>query len=295
MLLDDCLSAVDTQTANWIVERCIKGELMRARTCILVTHNVELTVKHAKFIAVLKDGRVVAKGTPEEIEIEGVMDDWRSINRRDKDSRSSKADNVESEEILTDEITSLMPNTKRSSNSESKATGAIKSDLFMLYFRASGRWYFWVAMCLMFFANQFSTLSIDFWIRDWAKSYREKESAIYLDPGSTANLSLHLQAPSAYSVKNAPHDSHGAEFQTATASKVNDQFFLRIYALLALIFALIKLLRMSLLFAGSLSPSRNLHTRLLSSISRASFPFYDATPIGQIVNRFSKDIEIIDQ
>ena len=295
LLLDDCLSAVDTQTANWIVERCIKGELMRARTCVLVTHNVELTAKHAKFIAVLKDGRVVAKGRPEVIGMDGVMDDWRSISRRDKDSRSSEADNVESEEILADEITSLMPNAKQSPKSESKATGAIMWDLFMLYFKASGRWYFWVAMCLMFFANQFSTLSIDFWIRDWANSYREKEAAIYLEPGSTTNLSLHLQAPSVFSVKNTPPDSYGAEFQTATASKVNDHFFLMIYALLALIFALIKLLRMSLLFAGSLSASRNLHTRLLSSITRASFPFYDATPMGQIVNRFSRDIETIDQ
>ena len=292
LLLDDCLSAVDMQTANWIVERCVKGELMRARTCVLVTHNVELTVKHAKFIAVLKDGRVVAKGNPEEIGMDGVMDDWRSISRRDNDSRSSKAD---SEDVLADEITSSMPNAKQTSKSESKATGAIKWDLFMLYFRASGRWYFWVAMCLMFFANQFSTLSIDFWIRDWANSYREKEVAIYLDLGSTANLSLHLQAPSAYSVKNTPPDSYGAEFQAATASKVNDQLFLMIYALLALIFALIKLLRMSLLFAGSLSASRNLHIRLLNSITRASFPFYDATPMGQIVNRFSRDIETIDQ
>ena len=147
----------------------------------------------------------------------------------------------------------------------------------------------------MFFANQFSTLSIDFWIRDWANSYREKETATYLDLRSTANLSLQLQAPSAYSVKISPPNSYSAVFQAATASKVNDQPFLIIYALLALIFAFVKLVRMSLLFAGSLSASRTLHTRLLTSITRASFPFYDAAPMGQIVNGFSRDIETIDQ
>ena len=310
LLLDDCLSAVDTQTAQWIVERCIKGELMRAKTCVLVTHNVELTAKHAKFIAVLKDGRVVAKGKPEEIETAGFMDACGPTSQMDNDSQRSSKDrtqsfdapaadvtsnDLESEEMLQDETTSFTLHVKQASNSESKATGAIKLDLFTLYFRASGRWYFWVAMCAMFFANQFSTLSIDFWIRDWANSYREKATAIYLDLGSATNLSLRLQAPSAYSVKISPPTSYGVVFQAATASKVNDQFFLIIYALLALIFALVKLVRMSLLFAGSLSASRTLHTRLLASITRASFSFYDATPMGQIVNRFSRDIETIDQ
>ena len=320
LLLDDCLSAVDTQTARWIVERCIKGELMRARTCILVTHNVELTVKHAKFVAALENGRVVAKGTPEEIEMESVMDEWRTTSQSDKDSQPSskdgtqssnafaalenaaaangKSDSVETEDLTTDETTPLMPDVKQGLNPESKATGAIKWDHFKLYFRASGRSYFWVAMCLMFFANQFSTLSIDFWIRDWANSYQEnavKEAARYLDLGSTAKFRFRLQAPSVYSVKISPPNSTCADVQAATASKVNDQYFLIIYALLALAFALIKLLRMSLLFAGSLSASRTLHTRLLNSITRASFPFYDATPGGQIVNRFSRDIETIDQ
>lgn len=320
LLLDDCLSAVDTQIARWIVARCSKGELMRARTCILFTHNAELTVKHAKFVAVLEDGRIFAQGTPEEIEMEGVMDKWRTTSQTDKDCQPSskdgiqssnalaaleytaaanvKSDGVETEEMTADETTPLMPNVKQGLNPESKATSAIKWDDFKLYFKASGRSCFWMAMCLMFFANHFSTLRIDFWIRDWASSYQEtavKEAARYLDLGSTAKSRFRLQAPSFYSVRISPPNSTYAYVQAATVSKVNDQYFLIIYALLALAFALIKLLRMSLLFAGSLSASRILHTHLLTSITRASFPFYDATPGGQIVNCFSRDIETIDQ
>ena len=57
----------------------------------------------------------------------------------------------------------------------------------------------------------------------------------------------------------------------------------------------VKAARMGFLFRGSLSASRKLHTKLLTSITCASFQFYDATPFGQMINRFSRDLEIIDQ
>lgn len=50
---------------------------------------------------------------------------------------------------------------------EVKATGAIQWEDFRLYFTAFGRWYYWLAMIFMFFTNQFNSLSIDLWIREW--------------------------------------------------------------------------------------------------------------------------------
>lgn len=45
MLLDDVLSALDVHTAKWVVDKCIKGKLLRGRTVILVTHNLSLLKK----------------------------------------------------------------------------------------------------------------------------------------------------------------------------------------------------------------------------------------------------------
>ena len=36
LLLDDVLAALDVHTAKWIVEKCLKGDLVRGRTVILV-------------------------------------------------------------------------------------------------------------------------------------------------------------------------------------------------------------------------------------------------------------------
>ncbi|KAF8157969.1 hypothetical protein B0H34DRAFT_797400 [Crassisporium funariophilum] len=43
ILLDDVLAALDVHTSKWIVNECLKGDLVRDRTVLLVTHNIALT------------------------------------------------------------------------------------------------------------------------------------------------------------------------------------------------------------------------------------------------------------
>lgn len=45
---------------------------------------------------------------------------------------------------------------------------------------------------------------------------------------------------------------------------------------------------------GALQASMVLHHRLLSNCLRSPMSFYDTTPLGRIVNRFSKDVDVVD-
>ena len=45
---------------------------------------------------------------------------------------------------------------------------------------------------------------------------------------------------------------------------------------------------------GALCASRQLHESVLCNGLRSPMSFYDSTPTGRIMNRFSKDIEVID-
>jgi ATP-binding cassette subfamily B protein len=64
LLLDDCLSAVDTQTE----ERILKNlrQVFVGRTVFLVSHRIS-TVKDADLILVLERGRIAERGTHEQL------------------------------------------------------------------------------------------------------------------------------------------------------------------------------------------------------------------------------------
>jgi ATP-binding cassette subfamily B protein len=64
LILDDALSAVDTYTEEEILLRL--GEVMRRRTSIIVSHRIS-TVRDAAQIFVLDDGRIVERGTHDEL------------------------------------------------------------------------------------------------------------------------------------------------------------------------------------------------------------------------------------
>ena len=64
LLLDDCLSAVDTQTEEQILHNL--RTVFEGRTVFLVSHRIS-TVKDADLILVLDDGRIVERGTHEQL------------------------------------------------------------------------------------------------------------------------------------------------------------------------------------------------------------------------------------
>jgi ATP-binding cassette, subfamily B, multidrug efflux pump len=64
LILDDALSAVDTQTEERILGR-LRG-VMRGRTTILIAHRTS-TVRDADQIVVLKDGEIIERGTHDEL------------------------------------------------------------------------------------------------------------------------------------------------------------------------------------------------------------------------------------
>lgn len=314
LLLDDCLSAVDSHTAKWIFENCIMGPLMRNRTCILVTHNIALTVPRSQYVVVLDNGKIEVQGTSEAVMASGNLGEkvhksgMGSGKASGIPSRVPSSVGDESEETLVENGTKPngMANGKhtkpknlhpKDAMEETKAVGGVKFDVMMLYFKAMGPWWFWAMAVITFGVQQLAGLAGNVWIRQWANQYNTREE-MYLAPnryiGSTISTDQ-LTVGSRLS-KFAPYfnPSQTSVFAMLT-SDIDVNYYLIIYAVIGIGGMVVALFKDLWLFYGSLTASWSIHQRLMVSVSRAKFKFFDVTPLGQIMNRFSKDLESVDQ
>lgn len=64
LLLDDCLSAVDTETEEQIIKNL--KEVTQGKTTLMVTHRIS-AAQSADFILILEDGKIIEKGTHQQL------------------------------------------------------------------------------------------------------------------------------------------------------------------------------------------------------------------------------------
>jgi ABC-type multidrug transport system fused ATPase/permease subunit len=325
VLLDDVLSAVDSHTAKWIFDYALNGQLMRNRTCILVTHNVSLTLPLAEFAVVLDNGKVVAQGTANEVITSGKLTEDLTKSRPGSRGASKTPSRVPSdvggEEADGEHIhgsTNGKPDgatDKKKPTSktqeETKAEGGVKLSIIVMYLKAMGPWYYWVGATIAFVATQLSSVSTNLWIRTWANAYAEKGYAATTHHSRSPLTHVPTLSGMGTCVNsgtcswNFPLSTPQKEQQYTYSymptsfrimdSDVDSTYFLVIYAILGLIFMFITFLQEGFLFGGSLAASRRVHERLIQKVTHAKFRFFDQTPLGQLMNRFSKDIEAVDQ
>ncbi len=337
VLLDDCLSAVDSHTAKWIFDNCIRGPLMQGRTCLLVTHNLALCVPQSKYVVLLDNGKIEVQGLAEEVIASGKLgeDVFKSrpgsaaISRIPSRVPSSVGD--ESGETVIDDADRADVNgngkltkvkskgshkePKKDAMEETKAEGGVKWTVLALYLKSMGPWYvliplpvvdftnwnfrwFWVLAVLVFGVQQIGSLAANIWIRQWANQYETESLGAYSVPVNSyiGNTISTVKVASSRMSQIQPYfDPNKTSLIAKIAPDVDVSYYLTVYALIGIVCMLVALFRDFWLFFGSLTASWKIHQRLMHSVTRAKFKFFDVTPLGQIMNRFSKDLEAVDQ
>lgn len=326
ILMDDCLSAVDSHTAQWIFTHCMRGPLMNNRTCILVTHNVSLCVPSADYVVCLDNGRVAAQGSAQDVIASGCLGEEIQKSRPASSAESRNPSRVPSRvpSSVGDEDTMVNSNNESQNGSsgaskktkekkvqvdardEGKASGSVKWTVMKTYMRSMGPWWFWVLAIIVFNLQQLATVATNVWVRQWANQYIEEESSVAYTALSHSYGSEAFSKGSWASVARLGDSvSIGG-----TAPKVNEQtpvfsqfgapsvpvsYYLVGLAFIGMLGSFAAFVRDVWIFYGALTASRKIHDRLMSAVSRAKFKFFDVTPLGQLMNRFSKDLEAVDQ
>lgn len=152
---------------------------------------------------------------------------------------------------------------------------------------------------LVFGVQQFGNLASNIWIREWANQYESESIQSHRSPAPNSwvgNLiSMIPVTSSKVSQVQLYFDPNKTSILSRIAPGVDVSFYLTVYALIGVASMLVVLFRDMWLFYGSLTASWKIHQRLMQSVTRAKFKFFDVTPLGQLMNRFSKDLEAVDR
>ncbi|CAI2167170.1 11640_t:CDS:10 [Funneliformis geosporum] len=244
-----------------------------------------------------------------------VKDDADKMNLHMAESltNSSVTENVENEVNLGD----VQKNKKKISSTskpkvlveeEARPTGAVRLRIYKTYVRANGHIIFWSLVAILYIITRTTQIMESWWLKVWSQASLEESGNSYISI-ETSHIIENVTSISSLipaMVSTYSFDQQGRSLSSRILPlNFNDDddaqndvhsidYYLNIYILISLSSSIFGVVRFSLLYYGSLRASRKLYKTLLKQVLRAPLRFFDTTPVGRILNRFSKDFETID-
>ncbi|XP_043365328.1 multidrug resistance-associated protein 1-like isoform X2 [Dermochelys coriacea] len=269
-LLDDPLSAVDVHVGKHLFEKLIgPSGLLKTKTRILVTHNLTL-LPQTDVIIVMEDGRIAHMGTYQELLSERanfaeLLEVFSAENKSEETPQmkmsslkreSQKGNTLPQKELLGHKNSSSFEQTKAfSMKKENVATGSMSMSVILKYLRAFGWLWVWLTLAAYLGQNAVA-IGQNLWLSTW--SAEEEKNKDYTEWKHLRNNKL------------------------------------GIYGLLGFIQGLLVCYGAYVLTRGSLCASRTLHNHMLANVLHLPLQYFETNPVGQILNRFTKDMFIID-
>ncbi|NXV50160.1 MRP7 protein, partial [Uria aalge] len=289
-LLDDPLAAVDANVANHLMRKCILG-ILKHKTRILCTHRTEFLEK-ADALLLIDNGRIVKTGTPADIlPLVEAFSEVKDTDKRRKDKglylaslRSLGSETVETE---AEESTQ---NNHLSHKEEEKKEGAVALQVYKAYWLAVGSC---LALSILFslLLMQASRNISDWWLSHWISSISQTaNTSVMVCSASPPSPELLL-----FSIVGLVSPIQALDTTSVPSNGSLDvNFYLIVYGSIAGANSLFTILRAFLFAYGTIRAATVIHNRLLQRALKATVTFFDTTPTGRILNRFSSDLYCVD-
>lgn len=275
-LLDDPLSALDSHVGKLVYDQVLSSKtgLLRNKTRVLATNSL-FVLPHVDHIVVLDQGRIVESGSYQELMAKEsgylveIMRQYLSNNteqggtKQSQESGSSSSpivvDQKKFEKILENEdklMKSVMPKQElgRLVEVEKLETGEVNYRVYLSYFKNLS-WFWLIFVVLAMVASAVFNIATNLWLSVWSSDAE--------DENRSKDTSLRMTRLVVYSVLG------GSQCVFILAGAIG-------------------------LSRGAVRAARKLHSILLEKIMHSPMSFFDTTPIGRIVNRFAKDIDVVD-
>jgi hypothetical protein len=177
-----CLTCfpVDAHTAHHLYTECLKGELMRGRTVILVSHHVQLCAPAAAYVVALDNGRIQFSGSGEDFVGSDVMQTLvqsKAVQVEDADDTECFADEKElgEQSETTSTVAGIMPADGKQQDEkkgprqlvedETRAVGRVERRIWWTYITAVGELQYWLIFGLAHVAGALAPVVENSWLR----------------------------------------------------------------------------------------------------------------------------------
>uniref|UniRef100_A0A8C0CQR2 ATP-binding cassette sub-family C member 5 n=1 Tax=Balaenoptera musculus TaxID=9771 RepID=A0A8C0CQR2_BALMU len=277
-ILDDPLSALDAHVGNHIFNSAIQKHL-KSKTVLFITHQLQYLADCDEVIF-MKEGCITERGTHEELM--NLNGDYATIfnnlllgetppveinskketsgSQKKTQDKCPKTGSVKKEKAVKPEEGQLV-------QMEEKGHGSVPWSVYGVYIQAAGGPLAFLVILSLFMLNVGSTAFSNWWLGYWIKQ----------GSGNTTVTQAN---------------------RTSVSSSMKDnplmQYYASIYALSMAVMLILKAIRGVVFVKGTLRASSRLHDELFRRILRSPMKFFDTTPTGRILNRFSKDMDEVD-
>ena len=259
VVMDDPIAAVDSHVGKALFHKCIASYL-KGKTRILVTNATQYLHK-CDYIIVLENQTISHQGTYEELKAQNI-DLMALLTEEDGSSSFSAARRTASkreEEDKKKEQSVVNEAEELEDGSlttkESKKTGKMDWSLYKYYFRCVGTCLV-VVIVILFVLSLVANVAGQFILSIWSED------------------------------KTCVTESDECVATT--------QHFVRLYALAMIGYCVFSIVRTLLIVPARIRAAQTIHDDLTNVILDAPVSFHDVTPVGRILNRFNRDIVMID-
>ncbi|KAM4525784.1 ATP-binding cassette sub-family C member 3 isoform 2-T2 [Fundulus diaphanus] len=308
-LLDDPLSAVDAHVSKHIFDNLIGPEgILQGKTRVLVTHGITF-LPQVDNIVVMVDGRVSEMGSYQELLKQNgafaeflrnyAMDD---IIEEDEATEDLMEDELFPDDVLSNHHTDMVdnePTVNEAKKTFMRQISIMSGDSENLRCRSVRR--HGCSQKKHPEPQEKKSPEMEKLIQAETAETGRVKTKVFLEYAKAVGLVLSVIICLLYGCQSAAAIganiwlSRWTDDASTNSTKENVHMRVGVYAALGIAQGILVMLSSFTLAMGNIGAAKKLHFNLLINKLHTPQSFFDTTPIGRIINRFSKDIYVIDE
>uniref|UniRef100_A0AAQ4NYA1 ATP-binding cassette sub-family C member 5 n=1 Tax=Gasterosteus aculeatus aculeatus TaxID=481459 RepID=A0AAQ4NYA1_GASAC len=261
LLLDDPLSAVDAFVGSHVFHKAIRGAA-KDQTVLFVTHQLQY-LPDCDQVILMKDGQIAEHGT--HAQLMGKERDYASLfNSMQQEVRPRPRPN---KNLVKENLKNKRPSAAAEKVDDEKGSGAVAWSVYGAYIKAAGGAAVFIVNIILFLATTGSIAFSNWWLSHWIRQGSGNTSLISVNETMASN-SMGLN----------PHI----------------QYYSTVYVVSMAAALLLKTFRGLVFVKCTVRAASVLHDKLFARLLLSPMHFFDTTPLGRILTRFSRDMDEVD-